>query len=714
MTSSARIDDLQRKYEENPRRYFAPLASELRRAGEAGRAVSLCEAGLRADPGHLSGHVVLAQALTDLGDRDGAEQAFGRAVELDPENVIALRSLGDLTRDRGDVPTARTWYQRALETDPRDPELATRLATLDAAPAAWAESRARIAAEPAQPVPPESASLPVAEPTLPDPVPADGGIDQSQLREFQAEREAQEFTAGFFAALLDAQRAETEPPASAAARPIADDRIAVDSAIGEVLARPSDARDGHGDAAESVDVEHGPPSLPETSAERTEPDEPMDAGRPPDVTIAEDRLDVLPGEREYLDDLMELDGELASDVYEDEAAAAEWEALPELGTAPDAGELEPDGTFDQPTDAAVEAGAGRPEQVEPPVEEPSVDEVPVEEPPPDEPTVDEPLIEEVSARAPDDESAPDVAGGDDEIEVAASDEEFSVADEPASVGGEAPQLSFVTATMGTLLLQQGFRNDALQIFRQLSAQKPDDADLRARVEELEAELAAPADAGSGMTVSDWLRTLTEARPSPAPAEVAQPAAGAAERREESESIGATSTGSAEWVEAMPEAASAAPVADADRDEAPTTPTVVAGPEWVEATPEESTPETMTPETAVADVDAPGASPPLDPVGDGSAAAGWAEPPAEDGSGMRDPGSTATANDEPATAAPAETDLLAGAAAAAASAVTWEATESPTASDELFFGDDPLDWGQVAAAAPATGPEPEPVVEPPKS
>ena len=69
MTSSARIDDLQRKYEENPRRYFAPLASELRRAGEAGRAVSLCETGLRADPGHLSGHVVLGQSLVDLGDR---------------------------------------------------------------------------------------------------------------------------------------------------------------------------------------------------------------------------------------------------------------------------------------------------------------------------------------------------------------------------------------------------------------------------------------------------------------------------------------------------------------------------------------------------------------------------------------------------------------------------------------------------------------------
>src|SRR5688572_15047208 len=127
MTSSVRIDDLQRKYEENPRRYFAPLANELRRAGETRRAVALCEAGLAADPGHLSGHVVLGQALAQLGDGAGAERAFARAIELDPENLVALRCLGDMARDRGEREAARGWYQHALEADPRDPELATRL-----------------------------------------------------------------------------------------------------------------------------------------------------------------------------------------------------------------------------------------------------------------------------------------------------------------------------------------------------------------------------------------------------------------------------------------------------------------------------------------------------------------------------------------------------------------------------------------------------------
>ena len=34
MSTAARIDELRKKFEENPRRYFAPLANELRKAGD--------------------------------------------------------------------------------------------------------------------------------------------------------------------------------------------------------------------------------------------------------------------------------------------------------------------------------------------------------------------------------------------------------------------------------------------------------------------------------------------------------------------------------------------------------------------------------------------------------------------------------------------------------------------------------------------------------
>ncbi len=252
MTSSVRIDDLQRKYEQNSRRYFAPLASELRRAGDARRAVALCEAGVAADPEHLSGHVVLAQALADLGDRAGAERSFARAVELDPENIIALRSLGDLARDRGDREGARGWYQHALEADPRDPELATRLSTLDsatadsspslppsadsptaftadeptdaravhaassfdAAGAAEADSRTDEAAaddsadeRTASAAEEDTGDLPSKHADAAQSLPLASLPDDELDRELQRQRNAEEFTAGFFAAVLEADRA---------------------------------------------------------------------------------------------------------------------------------------------------------------------------------------------------------------------------------------------------------------------------------------------------------------------------------------------------------------------------------------------------------------------------------------------------------------------------------------------------------------------------
>src|SRR5687768_18424317 len=102
-SSSARFEDLQRKFDENPRRYFAPLANELRRAGDARRAVELCRTHLAQLPEHLSGHVVLAQALADLGETEEAHRAFETVLDQDPQNVVALRALGDLAVARGAV-----------------------------------------------------------------------------------------------------------------------------------------------------------------------------------------------------------------------------------------------------------------------------------------------------------------------------------------------------------------------------------------------------------------------------------------------------------------------------------------------------------------------------------------------------------------------------------------------------------------------------------
>ena len=63
MASSLRIDELRQKFEENPRRYFAPLANEYRKAGEIDQAIAICREYLPQQPGHMSGHIVYGQAF---------------------------------------------------------------------------------------------------------------------------------------------------------------------------------------------------------------------------------------------------------------------------------------------------------------------------------------------------------------------------------------------------------------------------------------------------------------------------------------------------------------------------------------------------------------------------------------------------------------------------------------------------------------------------
>src|SRR3954463_7720945 len=124
MATSPRIDELRKKFDENPRRYFAPLANEYRKAGDPEQAVFICEEYLPQQPGHMSGHIVYGQALFDLARYDDARAVFETALSLDPENLIALRHLGDIALALGELAAARGWYDRVLQADPRNEEFA--------------------------------------------------------------------------------------------------------------------------------------------------------------------------------------------------------------------------------------------------------------------------------------------------------------------------------------------------------------------------------------------------------------------------------------------------------------------------------------------------------------------------------------------------------------------------------------------------------------
>src|SRR6202158_2843135 len=128
-----RLRELQEKFDKTPRRYFAPLANEYRKGGQPKRAIELCRAHLAQMPGHMSGQIVYGQSLYEAGEFDEAKEVFGRALSLDPENLIALRSLGDMALQAGDTADARKWYTRLLDADPKDTAMIALVSEIDAA-----------------------------------------------------------------------------------------------------------------------------------------------------------------------------------------------------------------------------------------------------------------------------------------------------------------------------------------------------------------------------------------------------------------------------------------------------------------------------------------------------------------------------------------------------------------------------------------------------
>ena len=109
MANSALIEDLLKQFAENPRRVFARLANEYRKSGDLDVAIEICRAHVPLQPTYISGYIVLGQALFESKRLDEARSTFETALTLDPENLIALRQLGDIARVGGEVDAARGW-----------------------------------------------------------------------------------------------------------------------------------------------------------------------------------------------------------------------------------------------------------------------------------------------------------------------------------------------------------------------------------------------------------------------------------------------------------------------------------------------------------------------------------------------------------------------------------------------------------------------------
>jgi Tfp pilus assembly protein PilF len=131
MSDSSRVEDLRRRIEKDPASIaFAQLAEEYRRQGQHQDAIDTCRQGLARHPGYLSARVTLGRSLLHEGHLDDAQQELEAVLQGAPQNLAAIRAMGDVYRRRDDIPRAMTQYQTALRLAPNDPELERAIAEL--------------------------------------------------------------------------------------------------------------------------------------------------------------------------------------------------------------------------------------------------------------------------------------------------------------------------------------------------------------------------------------------------------------------------------------------------------------------------------------------------------------------------------------------------------------------------------------------------------
>ena len=481
MAYTSEIEKLERRWLENPKgRNFAPLADAYRKAGEVDRAIDLCKSGLELHPDYVSAHIVYGRCLIDKKDDAGATEVFQKILQLDPENILALRILSEIAERTGQYEQGAEWLGRLLSADPMNGDAAESLARMKGK-AAQAK-----AAAPPEPAPPLEFKAPAtfdseaiatlgsegsapAEPAPAEPV--DLGIERTTIPDLAPE--------------APAAPAAPEPPArlslvDAATVPMEQPDFTLERASGTFAVEPP-AETSLVDVDRLIEAE---PELPgqgavaeATNSLGLESFEGVDFGGVPAAPVEGMLADEppAPGSEEVSE--VEVEG-LARTQYEGSGMFRLDQPLLESTATP---HFDADGP-------SVELPLIMPEDVtpaaaEPPPAEPSAAEVPYA---PRRTTGQRALVTE---------TAEDVGAVD-----------------AAALSQAEPVL---TETMAELYLQQGHRDDALRVYQALLVQRPGDARLAARIADIEGpELTSVPARGpaSGQPLGLFLKRILGSRP----------------------------------------------------------------------------------------------------------------------------------------------------------------------------------------------------------
>ncbi|PKK84653.1 MAG: hypothetical protein CVT49_02195 [candidate division Zixibacteria bacterium HGW-Zixibacteria-1] len=98
--------------------YWPALAMEYFLEKKYARAIELCMIRLKEYPEILSGRIVYARSLYHTGQYEAAEEQFYKILQYDPDNLVALKYLGDLKFKAGEETTAFAYYSKIIEIEP--------------------------------------------------------------------------------------------------------------------------------------------------------------------------------------------------------------------------------------------------------------------------------------------------------------------------------------------------------------------------------------------------------------------------------------------------------------------------------------------------------------------------------------------------------------------------------------------------------------------
>ena len=127
-----RIIELRAELREDPTsRLFYQLGELLRREEAHEEAVRVLRAGLAHHPRYVAAWVALGRSLSTLERHAEAEEACAEALELDPENAVAARMIGESAAARGDLARAVKALELARVLAPRDPDLEELIAEVE-------------------------------------------------------------------------------------------------------------------------------------------------------------------------------------------------------------------------------------------------------------------------------------------------------------------------------------------------------------------------------------------------------------------------------------------------------------------------------------------------------------------------------------------------------------------------------------------------------